>query len=85
VRAHLVALARVEDRQQPWAAGDVADLHLALDDDHVRALVDLVLRQPFARRQLQRDRARLAALGVQDLRLARLDVEAREVPVLHGA
>src|SRR3954451_6624630 len=82
--AHLVALARVEDREQPGAAGDVADRHLTVDHEHVRALVDLVLREPLARHQLQRDRARLAALGGQDLRLARLDFEAHEVPVLHG-
>ena len=60
------------------------DLDLAVDHDQVRALVHLVVLQRLAGGQLDRDRARLSARGVQDLRLMRLDVERAQVPVLHG-
>src|SRR5215217_178596 len=88
--AHLVALAGVEHRQQPGAAGHgvrlaLRDLDLALDDDEMGALVHLVILQLLTGRQVQRDRARLATAGVEDLRLVRLDVEAGEIPVLHAA
>src|SRR6476661_1969204 len=46
--AHLVPLARLEDRQEPGTPGGIADLDLALDHDHVRALVDLVLLERLA-------------------------------------
>src|SRR5262249_7875930 len=85
--AHLVALARVEDREETGAARDrvvrpARDLDLALDDDEVRALVDLVVLELLAGRQEQRDRARLPAGGVEDDRVVRQDVEAAQVPVL---
>ncbi len=72
-RADLVALAGLEDREEPRAAADrVAavgpDLDLALDHDELRALMDLVLLERLARRQTQGDRARLTALRVEDLR-----------------
>src|SRR3954451_9971584 len=87
---HLVALAGVEPRHQAGAARHgvavaVADLDLARDDDEVRALVHLVILELLAGREVERDRARLAAARVEDLRLVRLDVEAGEVPVLHAA
>src|SRR3954453_1812878 len=86
--ADLVTLVRVEDRERPGRRGDpravLLDLHLAVEDDQVRALVDLVVLQGLSRRQAAHDRASLAADGLQDLRLVRLDVERPEVPVLHG-
>src|SRR5215210_1404491 len=87
--ADLVALVGIEDGQQPGPPGDALtvvalDLDLAVDHDQVGALVDLMVLQLLAGRQVQGDRARLAARGVQDLRLVRLDAEAREVPVLHA-
>ena len=46
-RAHLVALGRVEDGQQARPAGDGLaardDVDLAVDDDQVGALVDLMV------------------------------------------
>src|SRR3954468_23617192 len=50
--ANLVALAGLEHREQPGATGDrltvAGDLHLAVDDDEMRALVDLVVLQRLA-------------------------------------
>src|SRR4029079_8454990 len=88
--AHLVALARVEDREEARAAGHriagaAMALDLALDDDELRALVDLVVLEQLARGQVQGDGARLAAHRVQDDRAVRPDVDAAQVPVLHGA
>src|SRR3954447_18251799 len=89
-RTHLVALARVEDGKQARAAGHAVavalrDLDLARDDDEVGALVHLVVLELLAGRQVERDRARLAAARVEDLGLVRLDAAAGEVPVLHAA
>ena len=61
----------------------VADLDLALDDDEVGALVDLVVLELIAGGQIDDDRARLAARGAQDDGVARLNVDAAQVPVLH--
>src|SRR4051812_29776290 len=76
--AHLVALVRVEDRERPGAGRGslpvAVDLDLAVDDDQVRTLMDLVVLQGVARRKRDRDRPCLAADGLQDLRLMRLDV-----------
>src|SRR3954463_11518507 len=87
---HLMALAGVEHGQQPRAAADAVavplrHLDLAGDDDEVGALVHLVVLELLAGREMERDRACLAAPRVEDLRLVRLDVEAGEVPVLHAA
>ena len=86
-RPDLVALAGIEDRQQARPTGDrvVArdDVDLAVDDDQVGALVDLMVLERFARGEVQDDRARLAPRGVQDQRLVRLDGKAAQVPVLH--
>ena len=74
-----MALVRVEDgRAGPAAARVVpaSSTSPSIDDD-VGPLVDLVLLQLLARGQLDQDRPRLAAGGVQDLRLVRLDVERR--------
>src|SRR6266566_2813738 len=53
LRPHLVPLVRVEVRQEPGAAGDVLaaalDLDLAVRDQQVGALVDLVLLELLAR------------------------------------
>src|SRR4051794_41131570 len=83
-RAHRVALARIEDRREACAAGLAADVHLAVHDDHVGALVDLVLLQRLAGGELDQDRPRLPPGRVQDLRLMRLDVERAQIPVLHA-
>src|SRR4051794_7121284 len=85
--AHLVALAGIEDREEPGTAGDAlvgSAEHLdgAVDDDEVGALVDLVVAQQLAGRQAQRNRAGLPARGVEDDRAVRSDVEAAQVPVL---
>src|SRR5204863_120717 len=82
--ANPVALPGVEHRGQAGPARLARELDLAVDHDHVGALVDLVLLQRLARRQLDQDRSRLAAGGVQDLGLMGLDVERAQVPVLHG-
>ena len=74
-RPDLVALARVEHEEEPRSARHRAvrpvDLDLAFDDDDVRALVDLVVLQALAGREVDDDRARLAARRVQHLRLVR--------------
>src|SRR5919112_1637901 len=75
---HLVALAGVEDGEQAGAAGHglavaLRDLDLARDDDEMRALVHLVVLQLLPGREVQRDRARLPARRVEDLRLVRRD------------
>ena len=84
----LVALARVEHEEEPRAARGRAlgavDLDLAVDDDDVGALVDLVVLQALAGREVDDDRPRLAARGVQDCGLVRRDVERAQVPVLHA-
>ena len=54
-RPHLVALAGVEDCEEPGAGGDrlagaAADVDLAVDDDEVGALVDLVVLKELAGR-----------------------------------
>src|ERR671915_1675737 len=87
-RADLVAFVRGEDGGEPGAAVDcapgVAHLYVAVDDDQVRALVDLVLLERLARGQVDGDRSGLAARRVQDARLVRNDVQRAQVPVLHG-
>jgi hypothetical protein len=87
--ADLVALAGVEDREEARTAGHglaaARDLDLAVDDEQVGALVDLVVLELLARRQVQRDGARLAAGGVEDDRVVRLDGEAAQVPGLHAS
>src|SRR3954452_9677539 len=97
---HLVALARVEHGEQARPAGHgvavaLRDLDLARDDDEVGALVHLVVLELLTGREVERDRAGLAAARVADLGLVpldpqagaapRLDAEAGEVPVLHAA
>src|SRR5215217_5142844 len=87
---HLVALAGVEDGEQTGPAGHgvavaLRDLHLARDHDEVGALVHLMILELLAGREVERDRARLAAARVEDLGLVRLDAERGEVPVLHAA
>src|SRR3712207_6844021 len=86
--AHPVGLAGIEDREEARPSGDAFTLPVALvltgPHDEVRTLVLLVLLQPVAARQRDRDGARVTADGVQELRLARLDVERPEVPVLHA-
>ena len=83
-RADGMALAGIEDRGEPRPAGRAGELDLALDHDDVGALVHLVLGELLARLEHDGDRARGAALGMQDPRLARLDVERSQVPELHG-
>src|SRR5215218_6939039 len=88
--AHLVALAGGEDREEPRPAGHAVaaparDLDLAVDDHEVGALVDLMVLELLAGRQMQRDGARLPADGVQDDRAVRLDVDAAQIPVLHAS
>ena len=85
--AHLVALSRVEHGREarPAAHGRAVgvDLHLAVDHDQVRALVDLVVLQALAGRQVDRDRPRLAArLRGRDRRRAGLF--ARRVTVANA-
>src|SRR4051794_5961863 len=74
--AHLVALCGVEHREQAGPAGQrapvVRDLDLAVDDDEIGALVDLMVLELLAGGQLDRDRARRPARRVQDLRTMRL-------------
>src|SRR5215210_4552595 len=86
-RAQLVGLLRVEVGHEATAAGHGAavllDLDLTAHHDHPGTLVDLVLLEPLASRQVDRDHARLG-IGPEDLRLVRLDVERRNVPGLHA-
>ena len=89
-RASLVALTAwrscgSKTAAKPGAARRPAEVDLAVDHDDVGALVHLVLLQLLAGGQVDQDRPRLAARGVQDLRLVRLDFERAQVPVLHGA
>ena len=89
-RASLVALTAWRSwdrrpRQCPAPPRLPAELDLAVDHDDVGALVHLVLLQLLAGRQVDQDRPRLTARGMQDLRLVRLDFERAQVPVLHGA
>ena len=79
-----VALVRVEHGGAARAAGLPAELDLAVDHDHVGALVDLVVLQFLARGEVDQDRPRFTARGMQDLRLVRLDVEGAQVPMLHA-
>src|ERR687889_785231 len=85
--AHLVELLGIEVSKNPAPARDapavLLDLHLARRDHHPGALVDLVLLEPLARRQVDRDHAGLG-VAAKDLRLVRLDVERRKVPGLHA-
>jgi hypothetical protein len=73
-RAHFVALGRIEDGQQTRAAADrrfaLGDLDLAVDDDEVGTLVDLMVPKRLAGRQVQDDGTRFAARGAQDHGLA---------------
>jgi hypothetical protein len=84
-----MTLARVEHGQQAWPTGNglavLHDVDLAVNDDQVGALVDLMVLERLAGGQVQDHRARLAARGVQDQRFMRLDGEAAQVPVLHTA
>src|SRR5664280_969780 len=84
----LVALGRLDLDQQPAAAGNALaggarDLDLASDDQHPRPLVHLVVGESLACAQIERNRARLRSRG-EDLGQTRLEVEARDVPALHG-
>src|SRR4051794_39406505 len=74
----------VEDGRQARPAGDAVQVHLAVDHDHVRALVDLMVLELLPGGEVDQDRPRRAAGGVQDLRLMRLDVKRAQVPVLHA-
>src|SRR4051794_30517463 len=85
--AHLVALAGIEDGEEPGPARDrvarpARHLDLAVDDDEMRALVDLMVAEQLAGGNGQRDGARLAPGGMEDDRAVRSDVEAAQVPVL---
>src|SRR5919109_1282449 len=72
--AHLVALFRVEVRDEAGPARDrgpvLLELDLAGGDDHPRPLVDLVLLELLARRKVDCDRTRLR-IAPQHLRLMR--------------
>src|SRR5829696_5193972 len=86
--ADLVALVGVELREQPRPAADglatrLAQLHGALGDDKPGTLVDLMLVEGLAGRDLDHDRAALL-LGDEHLGLVRLDVQRIEVPGLHS-
>src|SRR5829696_8400217 len=88
-RRHLMPLGGVEDREQPRAArrplaiGGI-DLDIAVDHQHPGALVDLMLLELLALRQVDDDGATLG-LGIEDLWGVRLHVEFVEVPALHHA
>src|SRR5205085_11341721 len=60
-----------------------ADLDLAVGDDQVGVLVDLVLLELLTGRQVDRDDARVV-VGAQHLRLMGLNVERADVPGVHG-
>src|SRR2546421_1876554 len=83
---HLVALGRVVYGERAGAgalgAAVLHQLDLAVDDHQPRALVNLVLAQRLAGRELDDDRSTLA-LGLEHLGLVRFDRERAEVPVLH--
>src|ERR687898_2092785 len=87
---HLVGLLRIEVRDEARTARDrgpdsraaLLDLALARRHDDPRALVDLVLLELLARRQIDRDHPSLR-IGPKDLRLVRLNVERGDVPGLH--
>src|SRR5436189_50154 len=71
-RSRLVALLGLPVAHRP-AARRVAlpallQLDLAVDDDQIGVLMDLVLLELLAGRQKDRDRARCAVIGAQDLR-----------------
>ena len=71
-----MALAGFEVRQEAGTARDllttVRDLDLAVDDEQIGTLVNLVLLELLARRQLDRDRTRLG-VGAKHLRPVGLD------------
>src|SRR4051794_2217861 len=86
--AHLVALVRVEVREEARAGlrrgAVVADLDLAVVDVQPCVLVDLVVLEHLAGRQLDGDRARGAVVAAQDLGAVGLDVQLVDVPGVHG-
>src|SRR4051812_11641521 len=89
LRRHLVALLRDPvrhraDARRP-AFAVLAQLDLAIYDDQVGVLMDLVLLQLLARRELDRNRTRGAVVRAQDLRLVGLNVERLKIPDVHGA
>jgi hypothetical protein len=61
------------------------ELDLAVDHDQIGVLMDLVLLELFARREIDRDRPRRAVVRAQNSRLVRLNVERADVPDVHGA
>jgi hypothetical protein len=86
-RLHLMALFRVEDRQQTRSArGPLAirrvELDIAVDDEQPGTLVHLMLLELLALGQVDDDRAPLG-LGVEDLRRVRLHLQLVEVPAVH--
>src|SRR3954447_10985726 len=88
-RRYFVTLLRDPVGQCPGARrlalAVLAQLDLAIDHDQVGVLMDLVLLQLLARRELDRNRTRGAVVGAQDLRLVGLNVERAEIPDVHGA
>src|SRR5215210_1214844 len=85
--AHLVALLGVEMRDEPRAArhcrAALLDLDLAIGHDDPCALVDLVLLEPLAGRQVDGDHAHLR-VAAEHRRLVRFHVERGDVPGLHA-
>lgn len=63
-------------------AGSGGQVDLAIEDEHPRALVDLVLSQALPRREVQHDRTSGVARG-EDLGQPRLEVERCELPAVH--
>ena len=79
--------AGIEDRQQAGAARGrfatgVLISTFPSNDQHPGALVDLVLRELLALRQVDHDRPALG-LGIEHLGLMRGDLEFVQVPALH--
>src|SRR3954464_5113234 len=87
LRGHLVVLPGLEVGEEARAAGlrpaVRGQLDLALCHEQVGPLVDAVLLELLARREVDRDHPGLA-VGAQHLGLVRLHVERVDVPGVHG-
>ena len=84
-----MALVGIEHREQARTSADrlaagCGYLDGSGDHNEPGTLVDLVLLQPLPGGQVEGDHPPLA-VGAQDLRLTRLDVERCDIPALHGA
>src|SRR4051794_7100613 len=87
-RAHLVALVRIEVREEPRPRARrravLGDLDLAVVDVQPGVLVDLVVLEHLARREVDGDGPRGAVVAAQDRGAVGLDSQLGDVPRVHG-